>query len=82
MTFDASVTIRAHGVVRPAGPTRQASCRGSILYEDAGPPYLGGAPKASARSQGMSRRLLKFSGGFVDVSHYATFSSAMRSPSC
>ena len=32
--------------------------------------------------EGMSHRLLKFSGGSVDAPHYATFSSAMTSPSC
>ena len=31
---------------------------------------------------GMSRRLLKFSGGSVDGPYYATFSSAMTRPSC
>jgi hypothetical protein len=34
------------------------------------------------RAWGMSRRLLKFSGGSVDGSYYATFSSAMTRPSC
>jgi len=32
--------------------------------------------------EGMSRRLLKFSGGSVDGPYYATFSSAMTRPSC
>jgi hypothetical protein len=35
-----------------------------------------------AIQQGMSRRLLKLSGGSVDVPHYATFSSAMTRPIC
>jgi len=34
-----------------------------------------------ARTEGMSRRLLKLSGGSVDGAYYATFSSAMTSPS-
>jgi len=32
--------------------------------------------------KGMSRWLLKFSGGSIDSSYYATFSSAVTSPSC